>query len=117
MNTMRINKKFWNGTRWNGHAAFQTIGHQHICCYIPADGFKSCDIMVVECADGRWYVEDNWGGDAENAIGVWNPFNPDNSLPSFFSTKTDAVRHAVAVLVAVSGVDREAYLQAYLEVA
>lgn len=112
---MNIDKKFWNGTRWNGHAAFQTIRHDHISCYTPADDHDTCDIMVVECADGRWYVEDNWGGDAKNAEGVWNPFNTDDALPRFFQTKEDAIRHAVAVVADVSGVNREEYLQIYLD--
>lgn len=115
MTPTRIDKKFWNGARWNGHEAFQTINHVHISCYVPSEGHDSCDIMAVECADGHWYVEDEWGGDAQGAEGVWNPFSPSDDLPRFFSTREDAIRHAVAVVAVVSGVEREEYLKTYLD--
>jgi hypothetical protein len=110
-----IDSKFWNGTRWNGHSAFKTISHVHVNCYIPAEGHDTCDIMAVEMSDGRWYVEDNWGGDANGAEGVWDPFKPEADLPRFFATEDEAIRHAVTVVAAVSGVDREELMRVYLD--
>lgn len=101
---MVMDPQFWDGTRWDGHRAFGTVNHHHIACYSAADGHDACDIMIVECADGRWYVEDNWGGDAKGAQGVWNPFEPSNDGPTFFPSESDAMRHAVAVVARVSGV-------------
>lgn len=71
---MPIDKKFWDGKRWQGHAAFRTINHTHVTCYSPAAGHDSCDLIAVECEDGRWYIEDYWGGDTKGADGVWNSF-------------------------------------------
>jgi hypothetical protein len=112
---MPIAKHFWDGARWNGHAAFNTISHTHVSCYFPADGYDSCDIMAVECADGRWYVEDNWGGDANGADGVWNPFDKSDADPRFFASEEAAIRHAVAVVATVSGVSQSDLLKNYLE--
>jgi hypothetical protein len=111
---MPLAKHFWNGTRWNGHAAFNTISHTHVSCYGPAPGHDSCDIMVVECADGRCYVEDNWGGDANGADGVWNPFDPSDTGPRFFESEDAALRHAVSVVASVSGVAESELLENYL---
>jgi len=112
---MPIAKELWDGTRWNGHAAFNTISHTHVSCYSPADGHDSCDIMAVECADGRWYVEDNWGGDANGADGVWNPFDASDAEPRFFESEEAALRHAVAVVAAVAGVQESDLLKSYLD--
>lgn len=101
---MAIDIQFWEGNRWNSHRAFNTVNHHHIACYTPAAGHDSCDIMIVECADGRWYVEDNWGGDAQGAEKVWNPFDPSSEDPHFFATEDEAMRHAVAVVAKVCGV-------------
>lgn len=101
---MAIDSKFWDGTRWDGHGAFRTVNHHHVSCYSPADGHDTCDIMVVECADARWYVEDNWGGDAKGEEGVWNPFDPRNEGPRFFSSEAEAMKHAIKVVAKVSGV-------------
>lgn len=78
-----INSQFWDAgrKRWNGHRAFKTVDHHHVSCYSPEVGHDDCDIMIVGCADGRWYVEDNWGGDAKGADKVWNPFNKDTPEP------------------------------------
>lgn len=100
---MAIDPQYWNGERWDGHRAFHTISHHHISCYNPAAGHDTCDIMIVECADGRWYVEDNWGGDAKGAERVWNPFDKD-SEPHFFPSMEEAQKHAVAVVAKISGV-------------
>jgi len=112
---MPLDKKFWNGTRWNGHTAFGTISHTHISCYDPAPGLDSCDIMVVECRDGRWYVEDNWGGDALGAEGVWNPFESSDAGPQFFPSEEAAIRHAVSVVAKVSGVPEDVLLRQYAD--
>jgi hypothetical protein len=101
---MAIDKKFWDGIRWHGHFAFKTISHEHICCYSPADGHDTCDIMIVECADGRWYVEDNWGCDAKGAEGVWNPFDPSDAGPQFLASQAEARQHAVSVVARICGI-------------
>lgn len=111
---MTIDSKYWDGTRWHGHQAFATINHTHVSCYHQAEGFDSCDIMAVECADGRWYVEDNWGGDAKGAQGVWNPFDPSPAGLQFFPTEEAAIRHAVAVVAAISGVSEAELLENFL---
>lgn len=112
---MTMDAQYWDGTRWNGHAAFQTINHVHVACYVPAEGRDSCDIMAVECQDGRWYVEDNWGGDAMGAEGVWNPFEPSDAGPRFFDSEEAAIRHAVLVVAAISGVPEAELLRQYLD--
>lgn len=98
--------RFWDEgrNRWDGHHAFNTISHEHVSCYDPASGHDTCDIMIVECADGRWYVEDNWGGDAKGADKVWNPFDKSSEGPHFFASEDEAMQHAVAVVAKVSGV-------------
>jgi hypothetical protein len=101
---MELDQRFWNGKRWDGHRAFNTVNHQHVSCYAPAPQHDTCDIMIVECADGRWYVEDNWGTDAKGADKVWNPFDPSTEGPHFFASEDEAMQHAVAVVAKVSGV-------------
>lgn len=105
-----LDKCFWDEAqkRWDGHAAFNTIDHHHVSCYFPAPGHPNCEVAVVECADGRWYVEDNWGGDAPGAEKVWNPCDPDAREPHFFGRQEEAITHAVSVVARVSGVPESA---------
>lgn len=102
---MRIPAEYWdeNRGRWNSHAYFKTINHHHISCYDPAPGRDTCDIMIVECEDGRWYIEDNWGEDAPGEPDVFNPFSKD-SYPVFFSGITEAGNRAAEIVSKISGV-------------
>lgn len=101
---MGIDRKFWNGTRWDAHLAFKTVTHRHVSCYFPKPGHDTCGIKVVGCADGRWYIEDSWGGDARGHDKVWDPYDESGAEPHFFATEEDAVKHAVSVVAEVSGV-------------
>ena len=101
-----MDDKYWDQQRerWNGHDAFQTVNHHHVSCYSPAEGCDSCDLMIVECADGRWYVEDNWGNDSCGAERVWRPFDRNAGEPYFFGSQEEALAHATAVVARVCGV-------------
>lgn len=96
-----IPDQFWDSerSRYNSHRFFDTINHHHISDY---SGDESCDLMIVECRDGRWYVEDNWGGDAKGAEGVFNPFEK-GSYPTFFPTLEAANLHAAEVVSSITG--------------
>ena len=81
MPNKEIPEEYWDSerNRYNSHAYFDTINHHHISDY---SGEETCDIMIVECKDGRWYIEDNWGVDATGAPVVFNPFEK-GSYPTF----------------------------------
>jgi hypothetical protein len=109
---MVMNKEFWDGTRWHGHDAFDTVSHIHVSDYSPEPEHGTCDIMAVECRDGRWYVEDNWG---DGVAGAWNPFDANDEGPRFFDDEEAALRHACACVAAVSGGSVEQLLARYLD--
>ncbi|ODS23597.1 hypothetical protein AB835_08270 [Candidatus Endobugula sertula] len=99
----QIPETYWDPERgrFNSHAFFDTIHHTHICDY---SGDQSCDLMLVECRDGRWYIEDNWGGDAQGAKGVFNPYDQ-SSYPTFFDSMEAAERRAAEVISGITGCD------------
>lgn len=101
MSGNRIPEDFWdeNKKRFNSHGFFKTINHHHICDY---SGDEKCDIMIVECSDGRWYIEDNWGGDAKGADGVFNPFDKD-SYPTFYDSCREANLRAATIVSEITG--------------
>ena len=73
--------------------------HHHISDYGES---ATCDIMIVGCSDGRWYIEDNWGGDAEGAKEVFNPFDKE-SYPTFFSDCKSANLRAAEIVSSITG--------------
>lgn len=99
----RIPLEYWNEKRgrYNSHRFFNTVNHWHISDYSRE---VHCDLMLVECADGRFYIEDNWGGDANGHEKVFNPFQTD-SYPVFFSDFDTANEVAAKVVAEITGND------------
>lgn len=99
--TERIPDEYWDKTenRFNSHAYFRTINHRHISDY---SGKVTCDLMMVECEDGRWYIEDNWGGDAQGSPDVFNPFDKD-SFPTFYPDLETCNRRAAEIVSSITG--------------
>lgn len=97
----KISDDYWdeNRKRFNSHAYFKTICHHHISDY---SGDITCDVMIVKCEDGRWYIEDNWGGDAQGAPDVFNPFEKD-SYPTFFPDLESCNRRAAEIVNSITG--------------
>jgi len=104
----KIPDKYWDSARgrYNSHLYFNTISHHHISDY---SGDETCEIMIVECKDGQWYIEDNWGGDAKGADGVFNPFDKD-SYPTFFNSLEEANQRAAEIVSAITGCNIEELL-------
>lgn len=102
---LRIPEEYWdklNG-RWNSHKFFNTINHWHISDY---ESDTTCDLMLVECMDGRFYIVDNWGGDADGHHEVFNPYDK-NSYPTFFESFEQGNRTAAAVVASITGAKAE----------
>lgn len=99
----KIPNKYWdeNRKRYNSHAFFSTIKHHHISDY---SGDESCDIMIVGCKDGRWYIEDNWGEYSDGVKDIFNPFDRD-SYPTFFSSCEEANKRAAKIVSSITGCD------------
>ncbi|ENW02992.1 hypothetical protein [Acinetobacter beijerinckii] len=79
----------------NTHEIFKTINHEHI-------GKDLKEILISECKDGRWFVENNWcDKDFENFEGISNPHILPYVTPKFFSNENEVVDFAVKILSAV----------------
>lgn len=103
--TQAIPLEYWDEARkrFNSHDYFSTINHHHISDY---SGDKTCEVNIVECKDGRWYIEDYWE-DVSSKIQVDDLFNPHdkNSYPAFFDSCESANRRAAEIVAMVTGCD------------
>lgn len=100
-----IPEEYWDAQqgRYDSHRYFNTINHHHISDY---SSDVTCDILIAECADGRWFIEDNWGNDAKGAKDVFNPTVKD-SYPTFFPNLEAANLRAAEIVSAITGASIE----------
>lgn len=98
LNSNKIPDEYWdkNRRRFNSHLFFDTVSHHHISDYSKE---KYCDLLVVECSDGRWYIEGRDGAGEED---VFNPFDK-KSYPTFFPTLEKAAARAAEVVSTITG--------------
>lgn len=103
-----IPPEYWDSwrERWNSHAFFHTVNHWHISDYSQDE---TCEVLVVECKDGRFYIEDNFGGDAKGHADVFNPFDR-NSFPVFFSDFPSVNEAAAKIVASITGGDYQQFL-------
>lgn len=101
MTATSIPEEYWDPSRgrYKSHAYFGTVNHHHISDY---SGDETCDLMIVECKDGRWYIEDNWGGDAKGAKDVFQPHTK-GSYPTFFNTLEECNLRAAEIVSSITG--------------
>ena len=72
------------------HLLFKTINHTHI-------GNGEIELDVIECANGKWFVENRWGYEYfEKIEGISNPDILPYVNPIFFETELEAENFAVS---------------------
>lgn len=77
------------------HEMYDTVGHEHV-------GYNLKEICVVKCADGRYFVENNWDDkDFDNIVGISNPHILPYVEPSFFPSDVLARNFAVSAIKTV----------------
>ncbi|MEZ8733814.1 hypothetical protein [Vibrio sp. 10N.239.312.D08] len=103
--------EYWNSEdkKWDSHRAFKTTKHWHVSYNGTGaeseSESESCDLMIVECDNGkRYFIEDNWGGDAKGHQEVFNPTQFD-SYPTFFNTFDDVNQRTAEIVASNTGAD------------
>ena len=90
----------------NSHERFSTINHWHISGLSLAGSYY--EILVVECRNGKFYVED-WLGDVPGYPDIWQPnkSGPDQDEPHFFDSYEECLKHAVKTIAKVAGIPED----------
>jgi hypothetical protein len=85
------------GTAANTHVMFNTVGHQHLdsLVYWATGDFPGEGLNLVECADGRWFVEVDHGEGFNAFEGVSRPNVAPYAEPRFFADEMGARAFAI----------------------
>jgi len=88
------------GVYTDTHAMYRTVGHVHLDTFVYSvlGDFPDAGLNLIECADGRWFVEvDGGGGDTrfDHMHGVSCPNVGPYVEPLFYADKTSAMMFAL----------------------
>lgn len=114
MTTNSLDPRFWDGSRWDSHAAFNTVSHLHVYAPDQAEGVDAWHLMVIECANGKFFIEDPSSTDMGQFKRVWYSRDRDAGLPVFFDFKDVALYAAIEAVAAKTYADKDALIKKYL---
>jgi hypothetical protein len=88
------------GSAANTHSMYKTIHHEHMdgLVYWARGEFPDAGLNLVECADGRWFVEVDHGTDFDGVDGVSKPNVAPFVQPRFFIAEIDAREFAYSCI-------------------
>ena len=88
------------GTVANTHTMYRTIGHQHLdsLVYWASGDFPDAGLNLVECQDGRWFVEVDHGCRFDGIDGISRPNMIPYVEPRFFDSEQEVREFAIACL-------------------
>lgn len=82
----------------NTHVKYQTKNHHHFDWnYQKADGssdYPHSALMLVECADGRWFLQQEFGDEYSRFAGVLKSGEDLDTEPTFYPDVQSAARAA-----------------------
>lgn len=83
-------------TAENTHRRYNTVDHLHLdaLVYQATGNFPNSGLALVECADGRWFVEVDFGVGFDQIEGVSKPKVTPYVEPRFFPDRAGALGFA-----------------------
>jgi hypothetical protein len=85
------------GVAANTHAMYRTVGHTHLDSFVNwvLGDFPDAGLNLVECADGRWFVEVDHGIRFDGMPGVSRPNVAPYVEPVFYVDEAAAMVFAL----------------------
>lgn len=80
-------------TEINTHLKFHTISHEHLDDLVnwSTGEYPDSGLNLVECEDGRWFIEQDYGHAFDSFIGISKPKSEPYLEPNFYLSRDDAL--------------------------
>ena len=82
------------------HAMYRTISHRHLDSFVywVMKDFPDAGLNLVECEDGRWFVEVDHGSRFDGMAGVSRPNVAPYAEPQFHASEEAALSFALSCI-------------------
>jgi hypothetical protein len=84
----------------NTHLLYSTIGHEHLDGLVSwaRQDYPDSALMLVECEDGRWFIEVEFGSQYNGIEGVSRPDVGPYTPPNFYASEDEALAFAIGCI-------------------
>ena len=82
------------------HQMFKTINHEHLdsLIYFVIGDYPKSGLVLVECKDGRWFIEQEYGNEFDAISGISKPTSECYIEPNFYSNREEALTKATKLM-------------------
>ena len=84
----------------NTHEIYSTISHEHLDNLVnwATGNYPDSGLCLVECQDGRWFIEAEYGHAFDSFLGISRPELFPYSEPIFYSNRMCALSYAIEAI-------------------
>ncbi len=83
----------------NTHEKYNTVNHIHLDMLVPYTEDVDLGLMLVECADGKWYIEQDFSTDVYDKVpGVVKSETDIITEPVFYPDEETAEKAALDIV-------------------
>lgn len=99
MTTAELDPTFQKNGKWDTHTALKTVDHTHYSVYASE---PSCDLMIVETGDGKFYIGESFNGDGRGHPRVFS-VSGSSKIVELYDTLEEAEENILLVLSELTG--------------
>ncbi|MFT4060526.1 MAG: hypothetical protein QM652_13395 [Legionella sp.] len=84
----------------NSHRMYNTISHEHLDDLINwvIGEYPDSGLILVECEDGRWFIEQEYGHAYDSFSGISKPKLEPYLEPNFYTNRNKALAMAIELI-------------------
>ena len=87
--------------KMNTHEKYNTIDHIHLDMLVPHTDDVDLGLMLVECENGKWYIEQEFSTNAYDASGVVKSQTDIITEPVFYPDEESAKKAALNIVKSI----------------
>lgn len=96
---IELDPSFRKNGVWDTHTALKTVNHAHYSAY---DSDPSCDLMIIETGDGKFYIGESFDGDGRGHPKVFSE-TCENGVVELYDSLKEAQDIILLVLSELTG--------------
>lgn len=99
LTTIELDPSYRKNGVWDTHTALKTVSHDH---YSEYDSEPSCDLMIIETEDGKFYIGESFDGDGRGHPKVFC-VSGERNIVELYDTFEEAENNIIQVLSELTG--------------
>lgn len=98
----------------NTHEKYHTVSHHHFDFLTPEGEYPESALMIVECEDGRWFIQQEFGDEYSPFPGIVKSGEDIDTVPTFYLDVDSAAAAAFGYIKQIHPLTEESLLSDFI---